>query len=223
MIFFICQIIDDIIFFGGGIMYKEEVFNDWSDKYDKDVYNSKDFPFKDYRDVLFTIYKEIPEQTSKVLDLGCGTGELSNLLSTNDYIEIFGCDFSEKMLDLAKKKNEKVSFFKFDINDGFESIKQNFDYIVTSYVMHHFDLDKKASIIREVFENNKNLRKFVVGDIMFENKEIHKRQKELWKGLYDEQELYIEVEELKSKLGDFEVDYKKINDFAGVLVIKKSE
>jgi putative AdoMet-dependent methyltransferase len=209
------------MFFGGVIMYREEVFNEWSDKYDKDVYNSKEFPFKDYRDVLYNIYKEIPEQTSKVLDLGCGTGELSNLLSTNDYIEIFGCDFSEKMLDLAKKKNEKVSFFKFDINDGFESINYNFDYIVTSYVMHHFDLDKKAFIIKDAFNSNKNLKKFVIGDIMFENKEYHRKQKDTWKGLYDEKELYIEVEELKNKLEKFVVDYKKINEFAGVLVISK--
>ncbi|MGM0640869.1 MAG: class I SAM-dependent DNA methyltransferase [Thermotogota bacterium] len=202
-------------------MYKENLFNGWAEKYDKDVYNTEKFPFKNYKDVLFKIYNQIPEERSKVLDLGCGTGELSNLLSNNVKLAINACDFSEKMLELAKRKNNGVDFFKFDINDGFESINYDFDYIVTSYVIHHFDLDKKASIIKEAFDNNENLKKFIIGDIMFENKEVHEKQKELWKGLYDEQELYIEVEELKSKLDDFEVDYKKINDFAGVLVISK--
>lgn len=201
-------------------MYKEDIFNEWSDKYDKDVYNSKDFPFKNYRDVLFNIYEQIPEQKSKVLDLGCGTGELTNLLSTNDKIKIWGCDFSEKMLDLAKKKNEKVKFFKYDINDGFESINYNFDYIVSSYVMHHFDIEKKVTIINNAFKNNENLKKFVIGDIMFENKEIHKQQKDLWRRRYDEEELYLEVDEIKNRL-KYNVEFKKINDFAGVLVISK--
>lgn len=201
-------------------MYKEDIFNEWSDKYDKDVYNSKDFPFKNYRDVLFNIYEQIPEQKSKVLDLGCGTGELTNLLSTNDKIKIWGCDFSEKMLDLAKKKNEKVKFFKYDINDGFESINYNFDYIVSSYVIHHFDIEKKVTIINNAFKNNENLKKFVIGDIMFENKEIHKQQKNLWRRRYDEEELYLEVDEIKNRL-KYNVEFKKINDFAGVLVISK--
>lgn len=47
-------------------MYKENLFNDWAEKYDKDVYNTEKFTFKNYKDVLFKIYNQIPEEKSKV-------------------------------------------------------------------------------------------------------------------------------------------------------------
>lgn len=45
-------------------MYKENLFNGWAEKYDKDVYNTEKFPFKNYKDVLFKIYNQIPEEKS---------------------------------------------------------------------------------------------------------------------------------------------------------------
>ncbi len=47
-------------------MYKENLFNGWAEKYDKDVYNTEKFTFKNYKDVLFKIYNQIPEEKSKV-------------------------------------------------------------------------------------------------------------------------------------------------------------
>ena len=43
----------------------------------------------------------------KSLDLGCGTGVLCEIL--HDYgIEASGMDFSEGMIKIAKKRNEKI-------------------------------------------------------------------------------------------------------------------
>jgi SAM-dependent methyltransferase len=61
-----------------------------------------------------------------VLDLGCGYGRIANLFSPDKYL---GIDFSEEMINLAKKKNPKHSFLVEDFNTYIPD--KNFDIIVS--------------------------------------------------------------------------------------------
>ena len=57
------------------------------------------------------------KQNSVVIDLCCGSGDMSRLLSENKNIEkILGIDFSENMLKIAnqKNKNNKISYIQAD-------------------------------------------------------------------------------------------------------------
>lgn len=70
---------------------------------------------------------------SKVLDLCCGSGDLSYIIKKNyPDCEVFGVDFSQNMLDIAKNKVKNVKFIESDaknlcFDDSF------FDFIVCGF------------------------------------------------------------------------------------------
>lgn len=71
----------------------------------------------------------------KILDLGCGNGRFFELLEDKD-INYIGVDFSEKLIEIAKKKYPKV---KFQVADALNLPFPNnyFDKIYSIAVLHH--------------------------------------------------------------------------------------
>lgn len=80
-----------------------------------------------YHKILTRHYKFIIPEDSKVLELGCGTGELLNNVKPSLGI---GVDFSENMLNIARSKYPKLQFVLADVADF--TTKEKFDYIIIS-------------------------------------------------------------------------------------------
>jgi SAM-dependent methyltransferase len=78
-----------------------------------------------------------------ILDYGCGTGWLSNLLSK--YARVTGIDISEKAILSAANKYKHIRFFSFDASSKeLPELKQEkFDIIVSSEVIEHVQDQKK--------------------------------------------------------------------------------
>lgn len=70
-----------------------------------------------------------------ILDAGCGPGTDSDYIQTKGY-SVFGVDVSDKMVDLAQKKNPKVHFEKADIRELNFKI-ETFDGILASFSIIH--------------------------------------------------------------------------------------
>ena len=118
-------------------------FDQYAEEYDKilsddlKVYGEESGYFAEYKvEIVKNKMKNKPE---KILDFGCGIGR--NIQYFKKYFsdsKIFGCDISEKSIEIAKKNNPDVEFFL--LND--ENIKANFDkfdLIFTSCVFHHIE------------------------------------------------------------------------------------
>ncbi|MBT4849801.1 class I SAM-dependent methyltransferase [Candidatus Parcubacteria bacterium] len=76
------------------------------------------------------------KKTDKVLDLGCGTGRLSNsLLQISD--EVYGVDQSEEVLKIARQKYPQL---KLDCSEVINlSYEDNFfDMVIINGSLHHF-------------------------------------------------------------------------------------
>lgn len=84
------------------------------------------FHNSDLRYLSFLIPKK-----SKVLDLGCGTGDLLSALEPSRGV---GIDFSEKMIEIAKKNHANCEFIVADIEDKnfLENLHDKFDFIILS-------------------------------------------------------------------------------------------
>lgn len=63
----------------------------------------EDVPYEKWADLLSSLFNAYGENIKKVLDLGCGTGTLTELLSSKGY-DMMGVDLSEDMLSVAAMK-----------------------------------------------------------------------------------------------------------------------
>ena len=60
-------------------------------------------PYGEWADYLISLLKEYGIEDGLVLDLGCGTGNMTELLATHGY-DMIGVDNAEEMLEIAMEK-----------------------------------------------------------------------------------------------------------------------
>jgi len=96
----------------------------------------------------------IPKGAKNILDFGCGPGDVTEIIARefpNSTIE--GCDASEAMLDLAKKKLAAVDFYMWDGTDPMPKNDGRYDCVVSKLTVHFVeDLGLLAKQIHAVLE-----------------------------------------------------------------------
>ena len=138
--------------------------------------------------------------------------------------QIYGIDFSEKMLELVKHKMPKGKFycydFKSDLPKDLEGIK--FDYIVSSYAIHHLDDEEKVNLILKLKGILKENGKIIIADISFKNHEDMLYCKNISENKWDNNEIYLIADKMVKRLTEsgLIVRYAQISLCAGVLEIK---
>ena len=92
---------------------------------------------KTIRDIEF-IAKHISTKNSSVLDIGCGTGNLS-LKFLKYGFSVTGVDISKEMLDIlrSKTKNRSLKLVENDVDSFISKCKEKYDVISFSSVLHH--------------------------------------------------------------------------------------
>jgi 2-polyprenyl-3-methyl-5-hydroxy-6-metoxy-1,4-benzoquinol methylase len=89
----------------------------------------------------------------KILDLGCGAGYDSKILSKMGS-RVVGVDFSEKLVKIAKKNVPNCKFFLGDMTDKFDKLGK-FDGILCLATIMHVDVTK----MKQTFVNMSNALK----------------------------------------------------------------
>ena len=143
----------------GDIMKETTVkyFNNTAKDYD----NSHDGKF------VNCMYQEIIDRVRnlegiKILDLGCGNGNIINLLKKERKADYYGLDISENMIEEAKKKcGEDV---KFTVGDSENLPYQDgqFDIIICNASFHHYTNPESA--IKEIKRVLKTGGTLILGD-----------------------------------------------------------
>ena len=117
------------------------------------VWNEISGSWNDFRfDVPSDVSEFFSGRTGKVLDLGCGSGR--NFLKVEG-VELYGIDFSEKMLDLARSKSDSldlnVELRKAEVFDtGFPD--DFFDSVLFYAVLHCVDsAEKRKKTLEEIY------------------------------------------------------------------------
>ena len=144
------------------ILYKDE-FNEIAQNfYDDMIYTW----IPSYNELLSNTLRYIPRiKGSKILELGCGSGNITKLLCDicNDITVV---DLSEEMLKLCKLKcSPYLTIICEDMtNVNFE--KNSFDTIVSSIAIHHLSNDQKQKLFLKIYTWLKPGGIFVITDVM---------------------------------------------------------
>jgi 2-polyprenyl-3-methyl-5-hydroxy-6-metoxy-1,4-benzoquinol methylase len=121
-----------------------------------------DMPFPDYennesldrfrekgnKNIFIKKLKDFIGFDKKILEVGCGTGQVSNYLALDNNSEVYGIDLAVNSLKLAtefaKKNNVNNTFFcNADLFDDVFK-KKSFDFIYCSGVLHHTSAPKEG-------------------------------------------------------------------------------
>jgi putative AdoMet-dependent methyltransferase len=150
-----------------------DVFNHDNDAadYDNDVRNEADPIRTGYRDVLRWVVQQAQiTPTSRVLELGSGTGNLSALIASCG--ELVSVDVSENMETIAKPKMRHLAnrrFIKADILEVFTKELGKFDAVISTYAVHHLTDQEKLRLFVLVCDHLLPGGAAVFGDLMVQN------------------------------------------------------
>ena len=148
-------------------MLDSKGFDLWADGYDKAVGISDEentYPFAGYKEILGRIYKTIMEKPgATVLDIGFGTGTLTAKLYENG-CNIYGQDFSSRMIELASAKMPDAHLFQGDITNGLAVplLLHRYDFIVATYSLHHLTDEQKKAFLQLALDGRRDFRRVLL-------------------------------------------------------------
>lgn len=143
-------------------IYPGEVFAD-TQQFDQGIRQL--LPY--YDEMLDALTACVPTTASRVLELGCGTGELSiKLLNHCPEAHLVALDYSSRMIDVAKAKlaqaqlEQRVTFIQGDFGawakgDLSQAIGTDFDACVSSLAIHHLTDEMKQELFTQIKNNLK--------------------------------------------------------------------
>ncbi|MEL6381955.1 MAG: methyltransferase domain-containing protein [Cyanobacteria bacterium J06626_18] len=88
------------------------------------------------------LLKQLPSQRQTALDIGCGTGEFSRLLSKR-FETVVAIDLSPNMIEVAKQRSRQFSNIDFQVADvmQWKPAAEQFDVIVSIATLHHLPVE----------------------------------------------------------------------------------
>jgi SAM-dependent methyltransferase len=115
------------------------------------------------------ISKMAPEPGRKVLEIGCGRGEMARYLAARTRMQVLGIDLSERFVQEASAgpKDTNVRFEVVDFTRPEQIFDRRFDYVVGNGILHHLYFNLAASL--------EAMRRLLVKDgrIMFLEPNLH--------------------------------------------------
>jgi SAM-dependent methyltransferase len=144
----------------------DETFETWNNI--ASIYQDKFMEMDVYNDTYDYICNAIPKQHAKLLDIGCGPGNITKyLLSQRPDFDIFGIDIAPNMIALAKKNNPSANFAVLDSRE-ISTLTTKFDGIICGFCLPYLSPDESKKLLEDAYsllhENGLIYLSFVEGD-----------------------------------------------------------
>jgi trans-aconitate 2-methyltransferase len=149
-----------------------------------------------YDEMLAAIALCLPAQAACILELGCGTGELSlQILQTCPTAKVIALDYSPRMVEYSRRKIEAagysdrwrglaMDFGDWAVGNRVDEINESFDACASSLAIHHLSDDMKLRLFKKIRESLKPSGCFWNADpIVLESpqlSEVYQKAREQW-------------------------------------------
>lgn len=207
------------------------LFDDFADNYDETIAMEdgeyKEI-FKNYNEILNETVKHISKfENAKVIDIGSGTGNLTNIASKFGY-DVIGIEPNLKTRNIATVKYPEIKF----LSGTFLSLPiddNSLDSIISSYAFHNLTDEEKKDAIVEFKKKLKSNGTVVIADTIYENDEVKDK---FIKEAEESGELglahtlkseFSSTEKVLTELFEnegFKVTYQQMNKFVWILTAK---
>lgn len=168
-------------------MKKENIvknhFEKKSNKYDDNIYKL----IPKYDEMLMALVNSIDmdlNQEFHVLDLGCGTGNLSDRIKEKYPKANFTClDFSANMIDKTKERFKDYDDMEFIVGNFLDfTFPESYDIIVSSLAIHHLTDDEKKVLYKNIYNSLNNNGLFYNADTVKDSNDyLNNLSLEIWR------------------------------------------
>lgn len=207
------------------------LFDDWADSYDETIEKTDGEycdVFKNYNEILNETVKHISKfKGAKVLDIGAGTGNLTDVAAKAGY-NVVGIEPNSKMREIASNKYpfEKFlsgTFLSLPINDN------SVDAIINSYAFHHLTDEEKIDAVKLFKSKLKKDGIVVIADTIYSSEEYKQSiieevsEKNYTNLLHDLKTEFYTTQEVLTNIFEkegFKVSYQQMNKFVWILTAK---
>jgi len=168
-----------------------------------------------YDELLDAIALCVPPESKRILELGCGTGELSlKVLQQCPSAKLVAVDYSPRMIEFVQQKLEshgernRVKALQLDFgawaNDEIE-VGDSFDAVISSLAIHHLSDEMKAKLFQKSARCLNPNGRFWNGDPLLpefpELSDIYSESRQRWA-----QKQGLDLDAVRSRIGKSE-DY----------------
>lgn len=119
-----------------------------------------------YDEMLNAMVRAVPAEAKQILELGCGTGELTvKILQHCPFAHVYAVDYSSRMLQFARHKMEhlglaeRVSWIEADFGNWAEhdvlsglAREVSLDACISSLAIHHLPDELKFSLFKRIHD-----------------------------------------------------------------------
>lgn len=199
-------------------------FDLWADGYDKSVGVSDEegtYPFAGYKAILNEIYiRVLGASSGKILDIGFGTATLTAKLYEQG-LEIYGQDFSDRMIELAQAKMPDARLFKGDFACGLTGplLQQKYDAIIATYALHHLTDPQKVRFLNSITGLLNEGGSIYIGDVAFESRAALQKCRDEAGDDWDDEEEYFVFDELKPHFPSMR--FEPMSCCAGIISLRR--
>lgn len=89
------------------------------------------------------------DRSAKILDFGCGFGQMMKALINHGYTHVFGCDLDKTAIEFCLRSGLKVEDCS-DMDSFVKNYKGYFDFIIMSHVLEHIPKDKIIETLSKI-------------------------------------------------------------------------
>lgn len=204
-------------------MLNNKGFDLWANNYDQSVGLSDEdgtYPFAGYKTILNAIYNRVLSASTKtVLDIGFGTATLTSKLYEQG-CNVYGQDFSAKMIELAQPKMPNAHLYQGDFSEGLAKplTQERYDAIIATYSLHHLTDSQKVSFLKSLLSLLNEGGCIYIGDVAFENRSALEECKAQAGEEWDDDEIYFVYDEIRESIPS--IRFEQMSGCAGLISIK---